>query len=237
VIDAFVFDFDGLIIDTEWCEYVSIAEQFEMRGHRYAVEHFQQFVGTAWPTGWTDELSLAVGEALDADQLHVARRARRDVLLHALGTLPGVVELLDLAAAAGLPAAVASSSTRDWVEPHLERLGLRDRFAAVLTRDDVERAKPAPDLFVAAARALGVSPERTVVFEDSFNGCTAARAAGMVCVVVPNRITTIQDFTHANLVARSLLDLDLELLRRVVSSASARPLEGPLGPRPRELGL
>jgi HAD superfamily hydrolase (TIGR01509 family) len=216
VIDAFVFDFDGLIIDTEWCEYVSIAEQFEMRGHRYAVEHFQQFVGTAWPTGWAHELAVAVGEVLDIDELHVVRRARRDVMLHAMGTLPGVVELIELARAEGLPVAVASSSTREWVEAHLYRLGLREQFAAVVTRDDVERAKPAPDLFVAAAQALGASPERTVVFEDSFNGCTAAKAAGMVCVVAPNRITSIQDFAHADLVVGSLLDLDLAMLQELI---------------------
>jgi putative hydrolase of the HAD superfamily len=164
MIDAFIFDFDGLIVDTEWCEFVSIAEQFERYGHSYAVEHFQQFVGTAWPTGWTDELIAAVGEQLDATELHALRRRRRDEMLHATGVLPGVLELLDLAQANGTPLAVASSSTRDWVEPHLERLGLRERFAAVLTRDDVERAKPAPDLFTAAARALDVSAARTIVF-------------------------------------------------------------------------
>ena len=84
----------------------------------------------------------------------------RDELLHATGVLPGVVELLDLAHAHGMALAVASSSTRDWVEPHLERLGLRDRFAAVLTREDVAQAKPAPDLFAAAARALDVAAGR-----------------------------------------------------------------------------
>jgi HAD superfamily hydrolase (TIGR01509 family) len=220
MIDAFVFDFDGLIVDTEWCEYVSISEQFERHGQTYAVEHFQQFVGTAWPTGWTQELIDAVGAPLDAVQLNIDRRLRRDELLHATGVLPGVVELLDAARAHGLALAVASSSTRDWVEPHLERLGLRDRFAAVLTRDDVERAKPAPDLFAAAARTLDVSPMRTIAFEDSFNGCTAAKGAGMVCVVAPNRITMIQDFSHADLVVPSLAQLEIETLRRLVA---ARP--------------
>ena len=219
MIDAFVFDFDGLIVDTEWCEYISISEQFERYGQCYAVEHFQQFVGTAWPTGWTRELIDAVGEPIDEVLLNAERRRRRDELLHAAGVLPGVVELLDVAHAQGMALAVASSSTRDWVEPHLERLGLRDRFAAVLTRDDVDRAKPAPDLFSAAARALDVSVGRTIAFEDSFNGCTAAKAAGMVCVVAPNRITMIQDFAHADLVVSSLAQLELETLRLLVAAA------------------
>jgi HAD superfamily hydrolase (TIGR01509 family) len=183
------------------------------------VEHFQQFVGTAWPTGWAQELIEAVGERLDAAQLQAERRVRRDELLHATGVLPGVVELLDVAHAHGMALAVASSSTRDWVEPHLERLGLRERFAAVLTREDVDRAKPAPDLFAAAARALDVAAARTIVFEDSFNGCTAAKAAGMFCVVAPNRITVIQDFAHADLVVPSLAQLELETLRLLVSAA------------------
>jgi HAD superfamily hydrolase (TIGR01509 family) len=223
MIDAFVFDFDGLIVDTEWCEYVSIAEQFDRYGQTYAVEHFQPFVGTAWPTGWTQELIDAVGEPLDAALLNAERRLRRDELLHASGVLPGVVELLDLALANGVALAVASSSTRDWVEPHLERLGLRSWFAAVLTRDDVEHAKPAPDLFSAAARALDVTAGKTIVFEDSFNGCTAAKAAGMVCVVVPNRITAIQDFAHADLVVPTLAQLELETLRRLIGGARAAP--------------
>ena len=218
MIDAFVFDFDGLIVDTEWCEYISIAEQFERYGQSYAVEHFQQFVGTAWPTGWTQELIDAVGDPLDSDELHVERRRRRDELLFATGVLPGVVELLDLAGAHGMALAVASSSTRDWVETNVERLGLRHRFAAVLTREDVALAKPAPDLFAAAARALDVTAGKTIVFEDSFNGCTAAKAAGMICVVAPNRITAIQDFAHADLVVPTLAQLELETLRRLMAS-------------------
>ena len=95
-------------------------------------------------------------------------------------------------------------------------MGLRDRFDAVLTREDVERAKPAPDLFAAAANALGVSAGRSIAFEDSFNGCTAAKAAGMVCVVAPNRITVIQDFAHADLVVTSLEQLELATLRQLL---------------------
>jgi HAD superfamily hydrolase (TIGR01509 family) len=223
MIDAFIFDFDGLIVDTEWCEFNAIAQQFERYGQIYAVEHFQQFVGSAWPKGWTQELIDVVGEPLDPALLDAQRRLRRDELLDTAGVLPGVVELLELAQANGVALAVASSSSRDWVEPHLERLGLRSRFAAVLTRDDVEQAKPAPDLFSAAARALDVRASKTIVFEDSFNGCTAAKAAGMVCVVAPNRITASQDFAHADLVVPSLAQLELETLRRLIARPE-RPL-------------
>lgn len=207
MIEAFVFDFDGLIIDTEWCEYRSICDQFERYGLTYDIAHFQQFVGSAWPTGWVAELQSGCSVTLDADELIATRRARRDELLADHGLLPGVVELLDLAAANGIALAVASSSSRDWVEPHLDRLGLLERFAAVFTRNDVAQAKPAPDLYTAAHSALGARPGATIAFEDSFNGCTAAKAAGLRCVVVPNRVTRVQDFSAADLVTHSLAAL------------------------------
>jgi HAD superfamily hydrolase (TIGR01509 family) len=133
-----------------------------------------------------------------------------------LVTLPpcaGVEDLLAAAAGAGVPCAVASSSSAEWVVPHLGRLGLRDRFAAVVTSDDVggdpRRTKPAPDLFLAAAAAVGQPPARCVVLEDSPNGVRAGKAAGMAVVAVPGPMTAGLDFGGADLVVPSLVDLDL----------------------------
>ena len=125
---------------------------------------------------------------------------------------PGVVDLLDQAETLGLARGVASSSPISWVGRHLDRLGILSRFAAVRTQDDVERTKPWPDVFLAAARALEVRPERAVVFEDSRNGVLAAKEAGMFCVAVPNRITEGLDFSDADLVVSSLADVDLAAL-------------------------
>ena len=129
-----------------------------------------------------------------------------------ISSLPGVVELLDQAEALGLAKAVASSSPISWVGRHLDRLGIIERFAAVRTQDDVHRTKPWPDVFLAAATALQVRPERAVVFEDSRNGVLAAKEAGMFCVAVPNRITEGMDFSDADLVVSSLADVDLAAL-------------------------
>ena len=133
-----------------------------------------------------------------------------------------MVELLDDAAAEGIPAAVASSSGLDWVGGHLERLGLRSRFATVVTRDDLSgrdaRTKPAPDLFLLAADRLGAEPAQCVAFEDSPNGVAAARAAGMVVVGVPGPMTTGLDMSAADLVVPSLTDVDLAALRELVSA-------------------
>jgi beta-phosphoglucomutase-like phosphatase (HAD superfamily) len=133
-----------------------------------------------------------------------------------------VVELLDDAAAEGFRVAIASSSGLEWVDGHLARLGLRSRFAAVVTRDDLSgadaRTKPAPDLFLLAADRLGVEPAHCVAFEDSPNGVAAARAAGMVVVGVPGPMTVGLDMSAADLVVPSLAEIDLATLRKLVGS-------------------
>jgi HAD superfamily hydrolase (TIGR01509 family) len=144
----------------------------------------------------------------------VAHRDRRKLELLAPEVVrPGVVELLDAADAAGVGLAVASSSPEEWVVPHLERLGLRDRFAHVATRTDVggdpRRTKPAPDLYEIAVRRLDAAPGRSVALEDSLNGLAAAQAAGLRCVVVPGPVTVGLDFATADLVVASLVEVTL----------------------------
>jgi HAD superfamily hydrolase (TIGR01509 family) len=120
--------------------------------------------------------------------------------------MPGVAEVIASATAAGLPLAVASSSPSGWVEDHLDRLGLIGHFEAIRGRDHVDRAKPDPDLYLAASAELGCDPSEVVAIEDSRHGCRAAKTAGMTCVVVPNRITRLDVPTDADFVIDSLLD-------------------------------
>jgi HAD superfamily hydrolase (TIGR01509 family) len=124
--------------------------------------------------------------------------------------LPGVHDWLDDARRLGLPIGVASSSEVDWVAAHLERLGLLDRFACLTCFDGALRGKPAPDLYLAACESLGVAPADALAVEDSGNGITAARAAGMRCVAVPHDLTREHDLSGADLVVASLADLTLE---------------------------
>jgi HAD superfamily hydrolase (TIGR01509 family) len=215
-IEAYVFDFDGLILDTESSAYHSIAEEFAAVGLEFDLTSWQQCIGVGWALDWIDELEQRCPTPIDRDAVLARRRARKNELLAPCLVLPGVVERMAEARAHGFGLAVASSSSRDWVEPHLDRLGLLDGFDVVRTRDDVERTKPAPDLFLAAAEALGADPRRAIAFEDSHNGCHAAKAAGMVCVVAPNVITADQDFSHADLVVSSLEAVDVDRLRRLL---------------------
>lgn len=205
---AVVFDFDGTITDTEWLVFEVVGEAFAAHGLSLTIHDWLDEIGRADNVTLEQRLTRALGEPPDPTVI-VAARARRDEGLERLEVLPGVVEVIDAVRAAGLPLAIASSSPLDWVDRHLGRLGLRDHFTAVRTRDHVDRGKPAPDLFLSAAGAVGVDPGDIVAIEDSRHGCTAAKTAGMACVVVPNRITIHDRPADADLVLESLLDFPL----------------------------
>ena len=128
-----------------------------------------------------------------------------------------MVALLDLADRQGIALGIASSSPTIWVEPLLDQLGLRQRFRTVVCREHAALAKPAPDLYLEAARRLGVQPRGCAAFEDSHNGSLAAVAAGMTTVAVPNDVTESQDFGHVDLLLRSLVQVDLTSLESIAS--------------------
>ena len=219
--DALLFDFDGLILDTETCTYETVVEIFAEHGEQLDLAWWHTILGTAHHPHWTERLADQLGRPVDRAALVVRREQRRLPRIHALPPCDGVEALLDRADDAGVPCAVVSSSAADWVVPHLERLGLRARFRAVVTRDDLggdaTRTKPAPDLFLVAAEALGARPDRCVVLEDSPNGVAAGRAAGMVVVAVPGPMTRPLDFGAADRVAASLSDLDIAALGALVA--------------------
>jgi putative hydrolase of the HAD superfamily len=218
---ALIFDFDGLILDTETCTYETTASIFAEHGVTLDLAWWHSIIGTADHRHWSEILAERMGRPVDRGALVAQREERRIRVIRTLPPRAGVVELLDSAVSEGIPMAVASSSGLDWVGGHLERLGLRPSFAAVVTRDDVSgngaRTKPAPDLFLLAAERLGVEPARCIAFEDSPNGVAAARAAGMVVVGVPGPMTTGLDMSAADLVVPSLAGVDLAALRELVS--------------------
>jgi putative hydrolase of the HAD superfamily len=215
-----VFDFDGLILDTETCTYETTAGIFAEHGQTLDLAWWHSIIGTAHHPHWSEVLADRLGRPVDRAALVARREVHRLELLRTLPPCAGVVELLDAAATEGIPTAVASSSGLDWVDGHLERLGLRSGFATVVTRDDLggvdARTKPAPDLFLLAAERLGVEPGHCVAFEDSPNGVAAARAAGMVVVAVPGPMTAGLDMRAADLVVPSLAGINLAALRTLV---------------------
>lgn len=215
---AIVFDFDGLILDTETAEYDSISHVFAQHGTEFSLDLWRSFIGTTDHPHWTDVLVDQVDHPVDVEAVRADRRRHNRTLLADLHVLPGIVELLDAAGAEGIPVAVASSSPRDWVAPHLDRVGLLDRFATVCTRDDVARGKPAPDLYQLAVSRLGVDAAGAVAIEDSINGCVAAHAAGLAVVAVPSPFLVGLDFATVDLVVGSATELGLDVLADVVGS-------------------
>lgn len=208
-----IWDFDGTILDTEWPAYVAAKREYDRLGVELSFAAWQDTVGSADHRPWWEVLRSELGHLGEPDDVVIARfRAHKNELTDSYDLLPGVRSAFDRLAELAVPAAIASSSPLDWVERHTKRHGLWSHFVSVATRTDVgrERTKPHPDLFLLAAERADVEPQRCVVIEDSIHGVTAARAAGMRVVAVPNRITSGQDFSHAHKVCSSLEELMID---------------------------
>jgi HAD superfamily hydrolase (TIGR01509 family) len=219
-----VFDFDGLILDTEVPVYEAWQELYAEHGQALPFEKWAQCIGTADIFDPCLDLAERVGRILDAPALRRRHGARTNALIADQRVRPGVVERLEEARAMGLTLAVASSSDRDWVETHLERLGLRDRFHTVRCAEDVLRVKPDPALYRAVLEATGVRAADAVALEDSPNGVLAAKRAGLTCVAVPNALTARLDLGAADLRLASLADMPLAaLLARLRPPPSRHP--------------
>jgi HAD superfamily hydrolase (TIGR01509 family) len=205
MIRALVFDFDGLILDTE----TSVYEAWRVV---YA-EHDQVLPRDRWLTRiGTDgsgfdplaELRERVGETLDAEEIRSRRMAFHRAHIAKLDQMPGVRACLEFARAKSIGTAIASSSPYDWVSGHIGRLGLAHFFDHVVTAEHVEAAKPAPDLYLRATRLLGVEPGDAIALEDSPNGVESAKAAGLFCVAVPGPMTRTLSFHAADAILASL---------------------------------
>ena len=215
-----VFDFDGLILDTEVPVYDAWQEIYGAHGVALAFEKGAACIGTADTFDPCVDLQAALGRALDVAALEERHRARTDSLIAAQPILPGVREYVEVATRMGLALGVASSSSRRWVEGHLARLGLRDHFQVIRCADDVPRVKPDPALYLAVLEATGVSAEEALALEDSPNGVLAAKRAGLTCVAVPNPLTARLDLSAADLTFGSLAEVTLaDLLRRLRADA------------------
>ena len=216
MIRAVVFDFDGLILDTEEPVYRSWLEVYQAHGEELPFERWVQIVGST-TIGFHPQhhLEERLGRPLPKEVLD-RRIGRRTEMILANQLLPGVVQHIEAAKAAGLKVGVASSSTKEWVRGHLARLDILDRFDCLRCRDDVANAKPEPDLYIAVLDCLGVPAAEAFAIEDSPNGVLAAKRAGMRCVAIPNSITARLDLGQADVLLGSLAEVTLaELLKKV----------------------
>ena len=218
-VKALVFDFDGLIVDTEVPIFRVWQRIYRDHGQELPLDRWLTIIGTA--SGPFDPVIDLVEKT--GTKLVEADLKALEVLYYQEATalqqlLPGVLDYLVAARQLGLKTAVASSSTRKWVMDHLNRFGIGGHFDAIVCREDVKRTKPDPDLYLTALRRLDASPNEAIAFEDSSNGVQAAKAAGLFCVAVPNPLTADLDLSEADL---RLLSLDAMPLREVIKEASS----------------
>lgn len=207
-IGAVLFDFDGVLVDTEWAIYNAWHRTFIENGHPLPLEIYTRCIGSDFNT-WSPKVHLEELSGLTFDWHDLDERRQERIVqdLAGEGAMPGVVELLDKLEQAGIRKAVVSSSSHHWVDGWLEKIGLAGRFEQVVCRGDAERIKPAPDLYLEAMRRLDLEPQDCLVIEDSLNGIKAAKAAGVEVWAVPNRVTACLNFSLAQRVFASLEEM------------------------------
>lgn len=205
---AVIFDFDGLLVDTEYAIYSSWERVFASCGHPLPLDLFNQCLGSGY-THWNpgDHLEQLTNRTFNWETINARRQEEIVRDLEHAGLLPGARELICRLAEAGTPMGVASSSSHRWVDGWLNKLDITPYFQTVVCRDDGLPVKPDPALFLKAAENLGMPPSQCLVLEDSQNGTTAAFRAGMPVISIPNRVTEQADFSQATSKIRSLTEL------------------------------
>jgi HAD superfamily hydrolase (TIGR01509 family) len=221
MLKALIFDFDGLILDTETPEYRVWKNIYQEYGFDFPVAKWGSIIGGNGTSGFepSEELSLLSQGRLNPDSLRVRHRLECRSAIERESILPGVLEMIDAAKDANLKLAIASSSPHSWVDDHAKRLGIFDFFDVIVCRDDVGvgRTKPNPDLFLLALNQLQVQKEAAVIFEDSPNGVKAANRAGVFVVAIPNPVTSLLTFEDTNLMLKSMADIHLSDLTEVIN--------------------
>ena len=215
--EAVIFDMDGLLVDTETVDYETWRDLYAAHGVELTLPAYCFSAGLygSWERLY-GELAAVCGRSLEELQAHREPRFR-ELVDQQLTPSPERVSLLGELRGHGVKRAIASSSDRDWVAYLVDGIGLRGEFQAIVTGDDVERRKPAPDLYLTAAERLGADPQRCVALEDSSHGIQAARAAGMRVINIPNVVSAHQDLSQADAQVAHFGDVTLDLLRRLIA--------------------
>jgi len=221
MLSGIIFDFDGLILDTEYAIYQAWLAIYADYGGSLSFSDYSKGIGTVAdafdPVGYLQgQISIPIEP--------VEMLKRQQELSHkwiiSQPPLPGIIPLIEEAKQKGIKLAIASGSPREWVFGYLSLFGLQDRFDAVFCKEDVLVVKPDPGVYLAALRAINQPADRVTAFEDSPFGVTAAKAAGLYCVAVPNRLTIQMDLSHADLVVRSVEEVTLDELSHCLATRS-----------------
>lgn len=212
---ALIFDFDGLILDTETPEVTVWQNIYQEHGFELPIEEWKKTVGGYGISTFdaAEHLALLSSGKVDSVSSNLRYRRESDAIIQASSILPGVMDLIHSAKSNGLKLAIGSSSPHSWVDAHTRRLGIYDLFDFIICQDDVEkgRTKPHPDIYLKVLEQLDVKNHEAVVFEDSPNGVLASRRAGIFVVAVPNGLTK-QMNVQGDLTVSSLAEISLQML-------------------------
>lgn len=213
MLKALIFDFDGLILDTESPEFLTWQSIYQEHGFDLPEDEWKKTIGGYGISNFdpAEHLSSISQGSIQAHKTREKSRREIDSLIHAKPILPGILRMILEAKQHGLQLAIGSSSMHSWVDTHAKRIGIYDYFDHIICADDVSagRTKPHPDIYLKALGLLGVQDNEAVVFEDSLNGVTAARRAGVFVVGIPNLLTT-QMGVRGDLTVSSLEELSLK---------------------------
>ncbi|GIP21919.1 HAD family phosphatase [Paenibacillus sp. J22TS3] len=213
---AFIFDMDGVIIDSEPIHFEVEIGTVKYFGAEITQQQLENYVGMTAPEMWNEirneyKLAHPVEEIL-AYQLENKIKALR---ASELEPIEGIKEVIEGLKQRQIPVGIASSSSPEFIKEVLLKFGLTEYFDCIVSGEEVPKGKPAPDVYLKAAEQLGVKPEDCVVLEDSSHGVTAAKAAGMRCIGYVNVNSGNQDLSRADLIVSSIHDINLDDLSRL----------------------
>lgn len=225
MIKAIIFDFDGLILDTESPIFLSWQEVYREFGCELALEEWAANVGTEDSFDPVAHLEVMLSKTLDAAAIRRVRKPREATLIEAEHILPGVESYIAEAKRMGLKLAIASNSSREWVTGHLGRLGLIHHFDIIKCWDDLDvgKRKPEPTVYQAVLNTLDITADQSIALEDSPNGILSATRAGIFTVAVPNALTKLLGVGNADMVLDSMADMSLDDLLIAVSKKVSSP--------------
>lgn len=212
-VKGIIFDFDGLICDTETPEVRAWEALFSEHGFTFPFERYQETIGAIHnddsPFIFLEEL---LGHPVDRSVVKKGFLHLRNALIESEPMRPGILDYLNEAKNEGLLIGLASSSPRSWIDYHLSRFGILDYFGCIKTCNDVSNTKPDPELYLKSLECMQLQAQEVIALEDSPNGVAAAKKAGIYAAVVPNDVTRIFEFCNADLVIDSLEEMPLREL-------------------------
>jgi HAD superfamily hydrolase (TIGR01509 family) len=211
MINAVIFDLDGVLIDSEPLHCKADSQLLRELGIDVPENYFDRF------TGWTD---TAMWEAIKTDY-HITKsinelmKMQIPIKLNLLRdgdfkAIPGIVELLEEIKTGHIPIAIASSSPKLFIEAVVEIIGIKEYFNILLSGEEIENSKPEPDIFLKVAELLNVNPSECLVVEDSKSGTIAAKKAGMKCIGYQNLNSGNQDLSEADIIVNDIREIDIK---------------------------